>query len=130
MRKVIFTDKAPLPIGPYSQAVQCGSMLYLSGQIPVDPASGELVESNISLQTEQVFKNIVAVLEAEKITLEHVVKTTVFLSDFANFAEMNKIYGDYFGETNAPARSTVEVAALPLGSLVEIEVIADLSHAT
>ena len=130
MRKVIFTNKAPLPIGPYSQAVQCGSMLYLSGQIPVDPASGELVESNISLQTEQVFKNIVAVLEAEKITLEHVVKTTVFLSDFANFAEMNKIYGDYFGETNAPARSTVEVAALPLGSLVEIEVIADLSHAT
>jgi len=130
VRKVIFTDKAPLPIGPYSQAVQCGSMLYLSGQIPVDPASGELVESNISLQTEQVFKNIVAVLEAEKITLEHVVKTTVFLSDFANFAEMNKIYGDYFGETNAPARSTVEVAALPLGSLVEIEVIADLSHAT
>lgn len=130
MRKVIFTDKAPLPIGPYSQAVQCGSMLYLSGQIPVDPASGELVESDISLQTEQVFKNIVAVLEAEKVTLEHVVKTTVFLSDFANFAEMNKIYGDYFGETNAPARSTVEVAALPLGSLVEIEVIADLSHAT
>lgn len=130
MRKVIFTDKAPQPIGPYSQAVQCGSMLYLSGQIPVDPASGELVESDISLQTEQVFKNIVAVLEAEKVTLEHVVKTTVFLSDFANFAEMNKIYGDYFGETNAPARSTVEVAALPLGSLVEIEVIADLSHAT
>lgn len=130
MRKVIFTDKAPLPIGPYSQAVQCGSMLYLSGQIPVDPASGELVESDISLQTKQVFKNIVAVLEAEKVTLEHVVKTTVFLSDFANFAEMNKIYGDYFGETNAPARSTVEVAALPLGSLVEIEVIADLSHAT
>ncbi|OUX36712.1 MAG: hypothetical protein CBE26_04820 [Kiritimatiellaceae bacterium TMED266] len=130
MRKVIFTDKAPLPIGPYSQAVQCGSMLYLSGQIPVDPASGELVESDISLQTEQVFKNIVAVLEAEKVTLEHVVKTTVFLSDFVNFAKMNKIYGDYFGETNAPARSTVEVAALPLGSLVEIEVIADLSHAT
>jgi 2-iminobutanoate/2-iminopropanoate deaminase len=130
VRKVIFTNKAPLPIGPYSQAVQCGSMLYLSGQIPVDPASGELVESDINLQTEQVFKNIIAVLEAEKITLEHVVKTTVFLSDFANFAEMNKIYGDYFGETNAPARSTVEVAALPLGSLVEIEVIADLSHAT
>tara|TARA_A200000113_G_scaffold38742_2_gene31647 strand:+ start:722 stop:1114 length:393 start_codon:yes stop_codon:yes gene_type:complete len=130
VRKVIFTDKAPLPIGPYSQAVQCGSMLYLSGQIPVDPASGELVESDISLQTEQVFKNIVAVLEAEKVTLEHVVKTTVFLSDFVNFAKMNKIYGDYFGETNAPARSTVEVAALPLGSLVEIEVIADLSHAT
>lgn len=130
MRKVIFTDKAPQPIGPYSQAVQCGSMLYLSGQIPVDPASGELVESDISLQTEQVFKNIVAVLEAEKVTLEHVVKTTVFLSDFVNFAKMNKIYGDYFGETNAPARSTVEVAALPLGSLVEIEVIADLSHAT
>lgn len=130
MRKVVFTEEAPLPIGPYSQAVRCGSMLYLSGQIPVNPESGKRVVSDISMQTDQVFKNIIAVLAAEKITLEHVVKTTVFLSDFANFAEMNKIYGDYFGERDAPARSTVEVAGLPLGSLIEIEVIADLSHAS
>ena len=129
MRNIVFTNEAPLPIGPYSQAVRCGSLLYLSGQIPVDPASGKLVESDISVQTHQVFENIVAVLKAENSTLDNVIKTTVFLADFADFAVMNKIYGEYFGETDAPGRSTIEVAALPMGSLVEIEAIAEINHA-
>lgn len=118
----IFTDKAPKAIGPYSQAILCGGMLYTSGQIALSPESGELVGTNIAEQTEQIMKNLSAVLEAAGTSFQNVVKTTCFLADIADFAVFNEVYGKYI--TSAPARSCVAVKSLPKGALAEVEVIA------
>ncbi len=123
MKKIIRTDKAPKAIGPYSQAVQAGNTLYISGQIPIDPASGKIVEGGIKEQTEQVMKNINAILDEAGFAFSDVVKSTCLLSSIANFAEMNEIYGKYYSE-NPPARAAFAVKDLPLGALVEIETIA------
>ncbi len=122
-KKIVLTDKAPAPIGPYSQAVSVGDLVFLSGQIPLDPKTGELVDSDIETATSRVLENIRAVLESEGLALRHVVKTTVFMKDLALFPRMNAIYATAFSE-NPPARSTVQAAALPKGVSVEIEVIA------
>ena len=118
----ISTDKAPKAIGPYSQAILCGGMLYTSGQIALSPESGELVGTNIAEQTEQIMKNLSAVLEAAGTSFDNVVKTTCFLADIADFAVFNEVYGKYI--TSAPARSCVAVKSLPKGALAEVEVIA------
>lgn len=120
--KVISTTNAPAAIGPYSQAIEVNGMLFCSGQIPIDPATGALVEGGIEEQTRQVFNNISQVLAAAGTDLAHVVKTTVFLSDMANFAAMNGVYAEFFAQP-FPARSAVAVKELPKGSLVEIEVL-------
>ena len=126
MKQIINTENAPAPIGPYNQAVKSGHLLYTSGQIPIDPATGILVSGGIREQAIQVLENLKAVLEVAGCTLDDVIKTTVFLADMADFPAMNNIYAEYFGEDNAPARSTVQVAALPKGALVEIEAIAKI----
>lgn len=123
MKKIIFTEKAPAAIGPYSQAVEANGMVFLSGQIPVNPATGEVVEGGVKEQTTQVFENIKNVLAEAGLTTAHIVKTTVFLADMSLFAEMNAVYANYF-EGDFPARSAVAVKALPKGVLVEIESIA------
>lgn len=123
MKKVIFTEKAPAAIGPYSQAVEANGVVFLSGQLPVDPATGEFVPGGVAEQTAQVFENIKNVLAAADLTTAHIVKTTVFLADMSLFAEMNSVYSNYF-EGDFPARSAVAVKALPKGALVEIESIA------
>ena len=122
--KKIFTDKAPAAIGPYSQAMAVGNLLYTSGQIPINPASGNIEATDITGQTEQVCKNLVAVLEAAGACADSVVKTTCFLSDMADFAAFNEVYARYF--PSCPARSCVAVKALPKGSLVEVEAIAEI----
>lgn len=121
--KIISTDKAPAAIGPYSQAIRAGNLLFCSGQIPLDPATGEIVPGDVILQAEQVMKNIVATLEAAGAGLGNVVKTTIFLADMGDFAAVNQVYGSYFG-SHKPARSTVAVKTLPRNALLEIEVIA------
>ncbi len=123
MKKVIFTEKAPAAIGPYSQAIEVNGTIFLSGQIPVNPATGEFVQGGIVEQTTQVFENIKQVLAAAGLTTANIVKTTVFLADMALFTEMNAVYATYF-EGEFPARSAVAVKALPKGALVEIEGIA------
>ena len=123
MKKVIFTEKAPVAIGPYSQAIEANGMVFMSGQIPVDPATGSFVEGGIVEQTTQVFENIKNVLAEAGLTTANVVKTTVFLADMSMFAEMNEVYAKYF-DGAFPARSAVAVKALPKGALVEIECIA------
>lgn len=123
MKKIISTDKAPQAIGPYSQAIETNGMLFISGQIPLNPETGKLVDGGIKEQTVQVLKNIIAILKAAGLDYTHVVKTTVFLTDMAHFKEMNEIYANCFKE-NPPARSTIAVKALPLNALVEIETIA------
>ena len=122
-KKIVLTDQAPAPIGPYSQAVSVGDLLFLSGQIPLDPKTGELVDSDIETATARVLDNIRAVLEAEGLALRHVVKTTVFMKDLSLFPRMNAVYATAFSE-NPPARSTVQVSALPKGARVEIDAIA------
>lgn len=122
MKEIISTDKAPAAIGPYSQAVKAGGFMFLSGQIPLDPATMEVVPGCVSCQTEQVLKNIQALLESQGQSLADVVKTTVFITDMGNFAAVNEVYGKFFSG-KAPARSCVEVSALPKGVLVEIEAI-------
>ena len=122
-RKVIGTDKAPAAIGPYSQAIQAGDFLYVSGQIPVDPATGEVVEGGVEAQARQSLENVKAVLEAAGYGMQDVVKTTVFAADMGDFATVNGIYAQYF-EKDPPARSFVAVKALPRAVLVEIEVVA------
>ena len=124
MKHIINTDNAPAPIGPYNQAVKSGHLLYTSGQIPIDPATGEMVSGGVREQSIQVLENLKAVLEAGGSSLDDVIKTTVFLADMADFPVLNTIYAEFFSEENAPARSTVQVAGLPKGSLVEIEAIA------
>ena len=121
--KTVATDKAPQAIGPYSQAVQAGGFLFCSGQIPLDPATGELKGSGIGEQTEQVLDNIAAILGAAGLTFADVVKTTIFLVDLSHFATVNEVYGRRFAAA-PPARSTLEVSGLPRGALVEIEVVA------
>ena len=124
MNEKIRTPNAPKAIGPYSQAVKVGNMLYTSGQIPLDPVSGELVGTNITEQAEQVMKNLSAVLEAAGTSFDNAVKTTCFIADMADFAEFNAVYAKYI--TSAPARSCVAVKTLPKGALVEVEVIATI----
>jgi 2-iminobutanoate/2-iminopropanoate deaminase len=124
MKKIIFTEKAPAPIGPYNQAVQTGSTLYTSGQIAINPATGELVLVNIQEETKQVMENLKAVLEAAGMTFENVIKTTIFISNMNDFGSINTIYGSYFNEKTAPARETVQVACLPKNVNVEISMIA------
>lgn len=122
-KKIIKTHKAPQAIGPYSQAVKSGNFIFASGQIPLDPVSGAMAESDIKKQTERVMENIKGLLESENLTFANVIKTTCFLSDMANFAAFNEVYAKYFTE-NPPARSTVAVKALPKDALVEVEIIA------
>ena len=124
--KVISTKKAPAAIGPYSQAIQVGNLLYTSGQIPIDPATGVFVEGGIKEQTRQSLMNVKAVLEEAGLEMGNVVKTTVFLADMNDFADMNSVYAEFFNEPY-PARSAVAVKTLPKGALVEIEVVAALS---
>lgn len=126
MKKTVSTDKAPGAIGPYSQAVVAGDMVYCSGQIPIDIATGEFVSDDVAEQTDQVLKNLSAVLEAAGSNLENVVKTTVFLADMADFARMNEVYEKFFGGSK-PARATVQAAGLPRGAAVEIECTAIVS---
>src|SRR4030042_3825908 len=119
-KKVVQTDKAPKAIGPYSQAIQAGDFLFLSGQIPLDPKTGELVKGDVGQQTKQVLENIKGVLESQKLEMEDVVKVTIFLKNIANFNQVNEVYSTYF-PTSPPARSTVEVARLPRDVEIEIE---------
>jgi len=126
MRKIVSTEQAPKAIGPYSQAVVSNGVAYLSGQIPLDPATGQLVEGDIGAQTERVFQNLKAVLEACGASMESVLKTTVYLKDMADFPKMNEVYARYFA-SNTPARSTVQVARLPRDVSVEIDAIASVS---
>ena len=119
----VATEKAPAAVGPYSQAVKCGNLVFCSGQLPTDPRTGAFVGSTIEERTHQVLKNLSAVLEAAGSGLAHVVKTTVFLTDMGNFTAMNAVYATYF-TAPAPARSTVQVAALPKGADIEIEAVA------
>ena len=123
MKKIISTEKAPKAIGPYSQAVESNGILYISGQIPINPESGKLIEGDIKEQTEQVMKNIEAVLEAAGYAFSDVVKSTCLLNDMNNFAAMNEVYGKYY-QSDPPARAAYAVVKLPLGSLIEIETIA------
>lgn len=124
MKTIITTDKAPQPIGPYSQAVLVGNTLYTSGQIALNPETSELVIDSIDLETTQVMENLKAVLEAANMTFENVIKASIFISDMNSFGAVNAIYGQYFDEATAPARETVEVANLPKFVNVEISVIA------
>lgn len=123
-KKIIFTEKAPAPIGPYSQAVLSGNTLYTSGQIALNPANGELVLDNIEVETEQVMQNLKAVLEAADMTFDNVIKATIFIMNMGDFARINAVYGKYFEEATAPARETVQVATLPKNVNIEISVIA------
>jgi 2-iminobutanoate/2-iminopropanoate deaminase len=123
MKKIISTDDAPAAIGPYSQAVRSGNLVFCSGQIPLDPKLGEIVSGDIAVQTRRVLDNIAAVLRAEGLGFDNVVKTTIFLTNLGDFQTVNEIYGSCFKQ-NPPARSTVQVSALPKGANVEIEVIA------
>jgi 2-iminobutanoate/2-iminopropanoate deaminase len=125
MRQAISTRSAPAAIGPYSQAIRAGSLLFVSGQIPIDPASGTLVDGDIAAQTHRVFRNLAAVLEAAGATLDHVVRATVYLADMNDFAAVNEVYGSYF-TAPAPARATVQAARLPRDARIEIDVIASL----
>lgn len=124
MKKIIYTKDAPESIGPYSQATMVGNVLYTSGQIAINPATGKLVLESIEEETRQVMENLKAVLKAAEMTFENVFKTTIFISDMHNFSKINAIYGNYFNTETAPARETVEVANLPLFVNVEISVIA------
>ena len=124
MKKIINTPNAPAPIGPYNQAVLSGNTLYISGQIAMNPENNELVLNNIEAETKQVMHNLKAVLEAANMTFEHVVKSTIFISNMDDFAQINTVYGGFFNEANAPARETVQVARLPKNVNVEISMIA------
>lgn len=124
-KKIIFTEKAPAPIGPYSQAVLSGTTLYTSGQIAINPATNALVLDSIEAETEQVMQNLKAVLEAADMTFENVIKSTIFIMNMGDFAKINAIYGNYFNEVSAPARETVQVATLPKNVNIEISMIAE-----
>src|SRR5262245_31904644 len=128
MKKPIFTSDAPGAIGPYSQRIRSGRFLFCSGQIPLDPKSGEIVSGGIATQTQRVMGNIGALLRTEGLTFDHIVKTTIFLTNLSDFQTVNEIYGSYF-KNDPPARSTVQVSALPRGANVEIEVIAAAAEA-
>ena len=123
MKRIISTTEAPAAIGPYSQAIRAGSMVFCAGQVPLDPKTGEIVSQDIDEQTRRVLENIAAILRAERLTLANVIKTTVFLADFGDFQKMNEVYATYFSN-QPPARSTVGVSTLPKNARVEIEAIA------
>src|SRR5258705_4948316 len=123
MKKIISTSEAPAAVGPYSQAIRTRNLAFCSGQIPLDPKTGEVVPGDVNAQTRRVMENIAAVLRAEGQDFENVIKTTIFLTNLADFQTVNELYGSYF-KSDPPARSTVQVAALPKGANVEIEVIA------
>ena len=125
MRDVVLTDRGPKPIGPYSQAIRANGLLFVSGQVALDPKTGEMTEADIRKQTERVLENVRGIVEAAGSKMTHVVKTTVFLKDMSDFGTMNEVYAGYFTST-PPARSTVQVSRLPKDALVEIEVIAML----
>ena len=125
MRQAISTPSAPQAIGPYSQAVRAGSLLFISGQVPIDPSTGNLVDGDIAAQTHRVFQNIGEILKAGHASFDHVVRTTVFLADMNDFAAMNAVYATYFSAP-APARATVQVSRLPKDARIEIDVIASL----
>lgn len=127
-KQVISTENAPAAIGPYSQAVRVGDLIYSAGQIALVPETGKLIEGDIETQTRQVMENLAAVLQAAGSSLTQVVKTTIFVTDISDFAKVNQVYGSFF-QDDPPARSTVQVAALPLGANVEIEVVATLVEA-
>jgi len=122
MKKIIFTSNAPAAIGPYSQAVEINGFIYISGQLGIDPSSGNLI-NGVDKQAEQSMKNIKSILDEIGLNLSNIVKTTIFLTDMTNFAKINEVYGKYF-DGNFPSRSTIQVSALPKGGLVEIEAIA------
>ena len=124
MKTILNTDKAPLAIGPYSQGVDTGNLLFLSGQLPICPEQGDIVSTDIEGQTRQSLENVKAILASAGCTMDDVVKTTVFLNDIADFGKMNGVYVEFFSEGNFPARSAFQVAALPKNALVEIEVVA------
>jgi 2-iminobutanoate/2-iminopropanoate deaminase len=124
MKKIIFTKKAPAPIGPYNQAVLVGKTLYTSGQIALNPATGELVLEDIETETKQVMENMKAVLEAANMTFENVVKSTIFIMNMGDFSRINAVYGSYFNEKTAPARETVQVSCLPKNVNIEISMLA------
>lgn len=124
MKSVLSTEKAPQAIGPYSQGIDTGNLMFLSGQIPICPAEGKITAQDIEGQTKQSLENVKAVLESAGCTMDNVVKTTVFLKDIADFTKMNEVYKEYFSEGSYPARSAVQAGALPQGALVEIEVVA------
>ena len=126
MKKIIFTEKSPAPIGPYSQAILKGDTLYTSGQIAINPANGELVTTNIELETTQVMENMKAILEVAGMTFENVVKSSIFIMNMNDFGTINSVYGSYFDENTAPARETVQVACLPKNVNIEISMIAIL----
>jgi len=125
-RKIIATKNAPAAVGPYSQGVQVGNMVYTAGQVPLVPATGKLVSDDVAAQTRQSMENVAAVLEAAGTSLANVVKTTIFVTDISQFGTVNEVYGSFFA-SDPPARSTVQVAALPLGAQVEIEAVAILA---
>src|SRR5947208_11440498 len=127
MKKIISTSDAPAAIGPYSQAIRSGNFIFCSGQIPLDPKTGEIVPGDVNAQTRQVMENIAAVLRAERLDFRNIIKTTIFLTNLSDFQTINELYGSYF-KSDPPARSTVQVAALPKGANVEIEVIAAENH--
>lgn len=124
MKRVIFSENAPAPVGPYNQAVIYGGTMYVSGQIPLDPQTGVLITGSIEAETHQVMRNIGAILEAAGVSFSHVLKCSVFVTDIQDFGRINAVYATYFDEANAPARELVQVAALPKGANVEISVIA------
>lgn len=124
MKKIIFTENAPAPIGPYNQAVLVGNTLYTSGQIAIHPKTGELVLDSIENETKQVMENMKAVLEAADMTFENVIKATIFIMNMGDFAKINSVYGQYFDEKTAPARETVQVACLPKNVNIEISMLA------
>jgi len=126
MKKIIKTDNAPKPIGPYNQAVIAGNYMFISGQIALNPKNGELITDEIKKETTQVMENLKAILNEASLTFENVVKTTIFLSSMDNFSSVNEIYGSYLNDSTAPARETVQVSKLPVGVNVEISMIAIL----
>ena len=126
MREAVSTSTAPAAIGPYSQAIRAGSLLFVSGQIPLDPASGALVEGDVKVQTHRVFRNLAGILEAAGSSLDRVVRATVYLADMNDFVAMNEVYATYFSAP-APARSTIQAARLPRDARVEIDVIAEIA---
>ena len=124
MKKIINTPNAPAPIGPYNQAILSGNTLYTSGQIAINPATSQLVLTNIKTETKQVMQNLKAVLEAANMTFEDVIKSSIFISNMDDFAQINEVYGSYFDKANAPARDTVQVSRLPKNVNVEISMVA------
>ena len=126
MRQAVSTPGAPAAIGPYSQAIRAGSLVFVSGQIPLDPETGTMVEGDIKVQTHRVFRNLAAILEAAGSSLDRVVRATVYLADMRDFTAMNDVYGTYFSSP-APARSTIQAARLPKDARVEVDVIAEIS---